>query len=148
MTTQIKWHGDRLGRQMEEAAARAVQRSAVLVMTRARLLTNVPAKRTRRRRVRTTSAGNRGSQYTTFSASRPGQPPALRTGFGRRNIDMAFFREKLLARVGVRVNAKYMIYHELGTGKLPVRPWLRPAVEQSRPMIAAIFRAEMGRAAK
>ncbi len=139
MAGRINWYGDVAGRRLESAAAAAIQRAGLLLMTRARLLASVPAKRIRRRRGRGTSAGPRGSQYTQFVASRPGQPPALRTGFGRRNIDMEFLAARLVARIGARRNADYMSYLEVGTRRIAPRPWLKPAIDQTRGAIMSLL---------
>lgn len=143
MTTRLRWYGDRIGRELEHAARTAVQRAGAHLMTQARMMANRPAKRERRRRQRTTSAGPKGSTYTHYIASAPGQPPAVRTGFGRRNIDMEFYPKRLIARVGVRESADYMIYLELGTRRIAPRPWLKPATDRSRASIEAIMRTAL-----
>ncbi len=146
MGAKVQWYGDQAIERLQRAASQAVRRSAVLLQTRARLLASRPAGRIRRKRARQTKAGPRGSQYTEFVPSRPGQPPALRTGFGRRNILMEFFPDQLLARVGPAQQADYMAYLELGTKHISPRPWLRTAVEQSMQAIRAMMESALRRA--
>lgn len=148
MGSVVKWYGDQELSRLRKAAGDAIRRSAVLLQTRARLLASRPAERIRRKRHRTTTAGPPGSGYTEFIASRPGQPPALRTGFGRRNILMEFVPDQLLARVGPSKQADYMAYLELGTQHISPRPWLRTAVEQSRPAIRALIETALHKAVK
>ncbi len=137
----IRWYGDQHLAKLQSEASKGVQRAGALLLTRARLLANKPAKRIRKRRTRTTSAGPKGSQYTVFVGSSPGEPPKVRTGFGRRNILMEFYRPQLIARVGPAANADYMAYLELGTATIEPRPWLKPALEQSRAAIEALLTA-------
>lgn len=148
MAGMVRWYGDRVAADLERSAAEGVQRAGSLLMTRARLLASRPAKRIRHKRTRRTTAGARGSQYTEFIGSSPGQPPKLRTGFGRRNILMEFFRNKLIARIGPAANADYMAYLELGTANIRPRPWLKPAIQQSRAAIQALLVAAMRRAGR
>lgn len=143
MATTLRWFGDRVKSVTIRAAQDAVRQAGMYLVSRCRLIANTPAKRIRRRRVRNTSAGSKGSSYTEFIPSRPYQPPALRTGFGRRNIDMEFDANAIVARVGVRTSASYMIYLELGTGRIQPRPWLKPTTERSRNAIETMMRATL-----
>ena len=145
MAGRVRWYGDRVAAELQRSAAEGVQRAGSLLQTRARLLANRPARRIRRKRTRATTAGPKGSQYTEYVGSRPGQPPALRTGFGRRSITMQFLRQRLVARVGPAANAVYMAYLELGTARIKPRPWLKPAIQQSLPAIRALLANAMRR---
>lgn len=144
----LRWYGDRIEGALLGAARDAVRQAGMYLVTLARLTCNKPATRLKRRRRRTTSGGPKGSSYTAYVASRPSQPPALRTGFGRRNIDMEFDPDALTARVGVRADAVYMVYLELGTDRIDPRPWLKPATEQSRSAIDAIMRTALARGSR
>lgn len=137
----IHWYGDQIGARLNRSARSAVRHAGSLLTTRARLIANIPAKRIRSRRTRATAGGKAGSQYTRFVPSKPGQPPALRTGFGRRNIDMEVRDNGLKVRIGVRTAAKYMSYLEVGTKRVRPRPWLRPAFDQTRAAIEVILKA-------
>jgi HK97 gp10 family phage protein len=109
-----------------------------IVRARAVQLVSTPAKRIRKKRTRTTSKGKKGSQYTVFVGSRPGQPPQVRRGFGRKNIDVEVYPSQLYARLGVRKNAAYMAYLEVGTGRIQARPWLVRALEETKSALQAL----------
>ena len=109
-----------------------------LVRTRAIQLVSKPAKRIQKKRTRTTSRGVKGSQYTVFIGSRPGEPPQVRRSFGRKNIDVETYPHHLYTRLGVRKNAAYMAYLEVGTGRIRPRPWLTRALEETRPALQAL----------
>lgn len=147
MSVTVRWFGDKAHARLRDAAAGAIRAAAALVQTRARILCNAPAKRMRRRRRRTTPRGPRGSWYTEFVGSAPGQPPMLRTSFGRRNILTEFYADSITAKVGPSVNADYMAYLELGTAKIAPRPWLSRALREVRPAIDALLRGALGKAA-
>jgi len=144
---QLRWYGDRHLAALERQANTAIRQAAVLVQTRARLLCNLPAKRIRRRRTRKTSKGGNGTFYTQFIGSAPGQPPMVRTSFGRRNILMEHDPRRIIARIGPAVNAAYMAYLELGTSRIAPRPWLRRAADECRAAIATLIDAALRRAA-
>lgn len=146
MTVTMRWYGEQALARLERAAGQAVRQAGALLLTRSRLLCSKPAKRIRKRRKRTTSAGPKGSQYTEFIGSAPGQPPMVRTSFGRRNILLEYYDREKIARVGPAQNADYMAYLELGTERIQPRPWLRPAMEQTRGAIEALMQAVLSQA--
>lgn len=148
MTVIVRWHGEQAQARLRRAAAQAIRQAATLLHTRARLLCNRPAKRIRMRRRRTTKAGPAGSQYTLFIGSAPGQPPMVRTSFGRRHILMEYDAKALTARVGPAENAAYMAYLELGTQRIAPRPWLRRALQETRPAIETLMRSTLERGTK
>lgn len=121
-----------------QQAWKLVTASANLVRTRAIELVSKPAKRYRKRRTRNTSKGKKGSQYTIFVGSKPGQPPQVRRGFGRKNVAMLPMREHLTIRLGIRKNADYMVYLEVGTEHIAPRPWLRRALEEMEPVLRSL----------
>ena len=145
MAVTVRWRGQVVAQAMESAVDAAVKRAAALVMIRARVLCSRPAKRIRVKRKRTTSAGPRGSQYTIYAGSAPGQPPMVRTGFGRRSIIMDYDPPRKVARAGPTVNAAYMAYLELGTEHIEPRPWLLPAMRQSEPQVMMILTSTLQR---
>lgn len=137
MSVTIRWDG-RLMEQKRHQVRQAILRSAVLLHTRARVLASRPARRVTKRRTRATSAGPRGSSYTVYLPSQPGEPPALRTGFGRSSI--TWWRvEDLTVRVGIRGNGVYMAYLETGTRKIARRPWLSRALDDTRQAIQVLI---------
>jgi len=140
MGAEIRFHGDRTLAAMNRRLQAAVLRSTMLVHTQARLLCSRPARRVRRRRTRTTSAGPKGSQYTEFVSSLPGASPALRTGFGRSNVSFEIRSGGLEGRVGVNRDGRYMAYLELGTRRIAARPWLKPALDAARDTVIGMIR--------
>jgi len=145
MGVTVRWLGDRVLQDLDRTLDQALQRAASLLLTQARLACNRPAKRIRRKRRRTTSAGPKGSQYTVFIGSAPGQAPAVRTSFGRRNILMEYYPETKTARVGPATNAAYMAYLELGTDRIEPRPWLQPTLDRCRGAVENILRSALQR---
>lgn len=143
MGATIRWLGDRVQADLHRTIDSALQRAAALVMTQARLACSRPAKRIRVKRKRTTSAGPKGSQYTIFIGSRPGEPPMVRTSFGRRNILMEYHPDSKVARVGPAANAAYMAYLELGTERIAPRPWLKPTLDRCRSAIDTLLRTAL-----
>lgn len=72
-------------------------------------------------------------------ASTLGNPPALRTGFGKSNVAFDLNPAKLSGRVGVRKNAWYMAWHDQNG-----RPFLQATYERERAKLALLFRSEAG----
>ncbi len=143
MGVTVRWDNVRVRDRNIHAA---IRRAAVYLMTRARLLCSRPALRIRMRRRRTTNRGPRGSQYTVYVGSAPGQPPMVRTGFGRRSIIFEYNSRAYVARVGPTRNAAYMAYLELGTDRIAPRPWLLPAMQASERTVMMILTRDIYRA--
>jgi hypothetical protein len=86
----------------------------------------------------------RGTIYDNMGNLTAGAPPLKRTGFGQANI-VYEFNDNLndpRVRVGVRKNAIYMIWLELGTRRVQARPWLLATLEKCRPMLERLIAAE------
>jgi hypothetical protein len=145
MAVTFQWYGNILSERMRRNAWEGVKSAASILQTRARILCNRPAKRIRVKRIRNTSAGKKGSTYTVFRPSAPGSPPALRTGFGRRNILIEFDQPALTARIGPSRNAIYMAYLEVGSQFYRPRPWLSVAVQQTQRQIDLVIMAYLKR---
>jgi hypothetical protein len=84
------------------------------------------------------------TQITVYPhSSKPGQPVKRRSGHGQKNI--VWGRRGLVARVGYRTAAQYMIFHELGInyprGGHQKRPTMVPAImDNKRKVFDAIKR--------
>jgi hypothetical protein len=137
ITAAVRFEGN-VAQLTRQQAWELVVAATNLVRTRAIQLVSKPAIRIRKKRTRTTSRGKKGSQYTVFIGSRPGQPPQVRRGFGRKSIDLEEYPSQLYTRLGVRKNAAYMVYLEVGTGRIKPRPWLTRALEETRPALRAL----------
>jgi len=71
------------------------------------------------------------------SPSRPGEPPRRRTGRLSGSIAHEVDRDRLRARVGT--NLVYAKFLELGTCRMAARPFLRPALENTRDRLAELL---------
>lgn len=70
-----------------------------------------------------------------------GNPPAVDTGTLRRSITYNVNENEKYGRVGSTIkNPPYGLYLEYGTSRMRPRPWLRPALEKSLPMIKEFFK--------
>ncbi len=80
----------------------------------------------------------------TYTASAPGQPPAVATGNLKQHIDtkIVISENKIEGQVGTPV--KYGPMLEYGTSKMLPRPWLRPSFEKSEDKIEEIFQKPIG----
>lgn len=78
--------------------------------------------------------------------SRPGEPPRKRTGFLQRAIAYELDEAKGEARVGVKANAKYAGFLELGTSRMAARPFLLATLEKFLPQIKALAQTGGGAA--
>lgn len=114
-SVDFRWHGDAVRARIEAELKRRLHSSVILVSNRAKELVS--------------------TAYPP--ASSPGEPPAKRTGHLRRNIATEVVG--LTGRVGTGL--VYARHLELGTTHIQPRPWLRPALMQSRQKIEAILGA-------
>lgn len=123
-----------------QRAWKLVVAAAHIVRIRAITLASRPAKRIRKRRKRNTSKGRKGSQYTVYVGSRPGQPPQARRGFGHlpMNVHVEYYPSNLAARLGVLKSARYMAYLEVGTSRIAPRPWLTRALDETSAALKAL----------
>jgi hypothetical protein len=130
-----------LSRQLRKATAKGLKMAAVFYHARVREAVNRPNTGTRRKRTRTTVAGKKGSQYTTYDQpSKAGEPPRKRTGHGQSQIVWEFNgdQQSPAARVGVKENGLYMAYLELGTRHIAPRPWLSAILQRYKAMIGRL----------
>ncbi len=115
MTT--KWFGDKIADKVNKAVMRAVVRGTESVHTEAvRLMqTGKKSGRTYRR------------NGTSHTASAPGQPPAVDTGYHIQNSGTVFAPAELKGTV--LFTAEYAAHLEFGTKKMIERPYARPALQ-------------------
>jgi hypothetical protein len=73
-----------------------------------------------------------GTKHAYYTASSPGEPPAVRTGRLRNSIRYAIFGSglQLLGRVGTSLD--YSAHLEYGTRNMAPRPFLMPTYEKER----------------
>lgn len=88
--------------------------------------------------------GRTGEQYRipggarTYTASAPGEPPAVRTGRHLSMWDFTFSKDGTVGRVGNTL--KYALYLERGTSKMAPRPTLKPGLTENESKISRALR--------
>lgn len=138
MAIVIKWHGPELQKALRTATAKGIAMAGVYLQAQCKLAVNRPNTVSRKTRTRTTRRGAKGSSYTVYlNPSKPGEPPKVRTGHGRDNIVHEHDARIPASRVGVRKNALYMIYHELGI-RGAKRPWLVATLVRVKNVLARL----------
>lgn len=84
-----------------------------------------------------------GTKNTYYTASAPGEPPAVATGNLKQHIetDVIVSADTVEGEVGTEVEYGPML--EFGTMKMLPRPWLRPSFEESDAEIKDILQVPM-----
>lgn len=135
----MKFHGKQFNQVFEKATATGLLRAGTFYHGAVKRAVSVPNSGVRVRRKRDTSRGAKGSTFTIYPRpSKPGEPPRLRTGFGRQNIVLQFSGWKTgdpWVRVGVTRNALYMFFLEVGTRFIARRPWMLSTLMRYREQI-------------
>ena len=80
---------------------------------------------------------------STYTASAPGEPPAMRTG----NLRMSWRPQSASERIGntvtikpaITTEVKYAPYLEEGTDRMAPRPFEEPIIEAAKPKIKQIY---------
>lgn len=126
MAARMKWHDVDLNRRLEEAEERGLQAAGLAYQRELKSVVNVSA---------------RGGA----AASSPGDPPRKRTGNLQRNIVMETDDTSRSVAVGVKKNAIYGLFLELGTRFIAARPWMRPTLKRMIGRLEATARAVMQR---
>ena len=126
-------HIEKVAREIDKAAEARVFEAVNLV--RHRVLEKLSGTRSGRRyRVPGTT------QW--YTASAPGEAPAVATGALRQSIQVQVVRrdDGIVGAVGSRLDTS--VYLETGTRTMAPRPFLGPAFEESRPEIERILSEE------
>ena len=144
MRATIRWRGRQIKKNWQRGLEQGLRAAALFFHTQCRLAVSRPNTGKRVTVKRKRKGGNKRSRTVYPNPSKPGQPPRLRTGFGRRNITWerlgAGFRTRY--RVGVRTNAQYMAFLELGTRRVRARPWLKTTLERTERQLKALAQAK------
>lgn len=113
MAVRLKFYDKEFERHMQKATAKGLQRAGVYLHGACQRAVNVSNPR-----------NNKTGEYD--QPSKPGEPPRARTGYGRSNIVYEYngIESAPAVRVGVRKNALYMFWLEIGTRRIKPRPWL------------------------
>jgi len=131
---------------------RDLQRLVPDIAGRVRAALQVQAAETARAAIAAISSAGRpgapdpaSSGAATQQASAPGQPPAARSGRLQNSIqpvdrqNEASGSEEIYAEV--EATAPYAAALEFGTHKMSARPYLRPALAETKPMLVRAIRA-------
>jgi len=142
VSVRITWHGEELKRAVQAASAEGLIRAGTFLHTAARAAVNKSNPRTRSNKQIRAKGGKlvRSKVKGYFSPSKPGEPPRARTGHGRDGVVFEFNDNRLApaVRVGVRRNAIYMYYLEMGTNVISPRPWLVATMMKNRQTLALL----------
>lgn len=132
----LDWRGEEAAREVEANVWEGLVRATEFAQGRLQDALNVPNPTAQvRQRTRNTAAGKKGSQYTVYRHGAPrGGPPWKRTGNLQQNVARDYDRPQLKSRLGVRLNAVYGVYLEVGGW-----PWLWATILRFQQQIAAQF---------
>ena len=126
-----------LAKMTGEGLARAVQH----YHTQLRLAVNKPNSGVKQGAKRG-EGGRFLKQTTTYpDPSKPGEPPRLRMGFGRKGIVREIDQKALVGRVGVTEAAIYMAYLDLGTKHIARRPFFVPVLRDNLQVMVALLKS-------
>jgi hypothetical protein len=131
MAVVIKIRAEAFNRHIRKATAAGLQRAGVFLHFRCVQAVNKSNTHRHVAKFTAKQPAARGGQrtgvvYENMHNQYAGQPPFKRIGVGQANIVYEFNdNERTPAvRVGVRKNAMFMLFLELGTGRVMARPWL------------------------
>lgn len=83
------------------------------------------------------------TKSATYTASAPGEPPALRSGGLRISWRPIAESEKkagtIVIRPAIRTDKKYAPWLQDGTKKMAPRPYKEPIIEKAKPKVINIF---------
>lgn len=88
----------------------------------------------------TPKTGRWYSQPKPHRASAPGEAPASVTGRLLRSIRVIIDRKSLVVKI--RAAARHALWLEYGTVKMAPRPFIRPALRNSKKKLSALFARE------
>lgn len=138
MASELKWHGDKFLAKLQSATAKGLMRAGQFYHTKCRLVASKPNTGVSVPVRRRTKGGNKRTRTIYPNPSKPGEPPRLRTGFGRNNIVVNHNPGKPWTRVGVTKNGIYMFYLEVGTRRIARRPWLLRTLMENKEVIGKL----------
>lgn len=138
MASGMKWNGKQFEEQLKQATWEGLSRAGAFYHTRCQLIVSRPNTGKSVKVKRRTPGGNQRTRTIYPNPSKPGEPPKLRTGFGRRNIVVNYLKASNSVRVGVTANGIYMFYLEVGTRRIARRPWLMRTLIDNREMIGRL----------
>ncbi len=153
---ELDWEGDRFFLLATNETVKAMKKAAIYAQGVAKeMIGGVGSGRLYRRR---RQKGKRGSFAASdfHRASAPGDPPARDTGILANSVSHTVKVKGLVVsgQVGSDIDKirskdptsdpEYGLFLEMGTKNMAARPWLRPSLIKSTPMIEKFFRNALG----
>lgn len=81
------------------------------------------------------------TKHATYTASAPGEPPAVRTGILRMSWSIrATGDSKGNITAGINTDVKYAPILDEGGGHIAPRPFKEPIIEKAKPAVVSIFK--------
>lgn len=147
MASQLKWNGKQFEAMLKKATSDGLKRAGVFYHSKCQQAVSRPNTGRSVKIKRRVPGGNKRTRTIYPNPSKPGEPPRLRTGFGRKNIVINHDPKGRYVRVGIAANAMYMFYLEVGTRSIARRPWLLRTLMDNQQVIGALA-ASGGRTTK
>ena len=145
MAVRITLHDEEFNRNFRKATAAGIQRAGVFLHSACIRETNKSNVHRHTAKFTASQRAGRGGQktgvvYENMHNAYAGQPPFKRTGVGQSNIVYEYNDNDRApaVRVGVRENALYMLFLEVGTGRVMPRPWLLATLRKNMAMLARL----------
>jgi len=138
MASKLEWHGKEFEKHLSQATATGLKRAGTFYWQKCREAVSRPNTGVSVKVTRGVPGGNKRTRTIYPNPSKPGEPPKLRTGFGRRNIVVNHDPKGKYTRVGVSANGMYMFYLEVGTRRVARRPWLLRTLINNQEMIGKL----------
>ena len=123
----VVWHGEKVMAQIHARAEAKMDASAEILVKHVKDSMREP---------KSGLEGKKPGKGFLTQRSAPGESPAVQYGHLLRSIIQENIG-RLARRVGT--NMEYGLYLELGTKKMAARPFLRPALDQCRERIRALW---------
>ena len=146
MAAKLTWNGEKFKKQLEQATSEGLLRAGTFYHARCQQAVSRPNTGRSVPVKRRTPGGNKRTRTIYPNPSKPGEPPRLRTGFGRSQIVMNHKGGKNPhVRVGVTRNGMYMFWLEIGTRHVKRRPWLLKTLFDNQAIIGKLAATGRGK---
>lgn len=143
MAGRVEWNGGALQARIRKEMGKRLAAASIMIRDHAKELISVAGTGSRIARVTDKKGRKRKVKVTVYGAnpSRPGDPPHKQTGRLRGSVTYTVFGDSTRALVGT--NVKYGRWLELGTARMPARPWIRRALQERKGVVQSILTKPM-----